>query len=340
MIPDARANATPEPSKTPVEGKGGWFRSKWPRFLVSAALLTFVLSRIDRHELALILSEMDLKFLVLAQLACFCMISLNALRWWFMLRAQGTHIGLHLAIYYYFFGAFFNSFMPTSVGGDLIRTIAASEHTGRKSVALASVAVERLLGFFTLVPVSLIGISLTFRQFQSPRLLVGIELTALAVFAIAGIVLNQRVAMGILRILRPLFSLIPGVDAGQKLANAYEAMSIYGRKWGTLFLGFMISLLSRSVWIFGWYLVAAGLGLYEVTLARLFTVIPLVELARMAPISLGGLGVREGTFAGLMGQFGIETTPAIVLSFLFYFLSIINGLVGGGLYLIRTLAKR
>jgi uncharacterized protein (TIRG00374 family) len=322
------------------EKRGAWFRSKWPRLLVSGALLAFVISRIDRHELGSILSGMDLTLLILAQVACFCMIGLNALRWWIMLRAQGTFISLPLAIYYYFFGAFFNSFMPTSIGGDLIRVMSVCEHTGRRSIALASVAVERLLGFFTLVPLSLVGIALTFRDFQSPRLLLGIELAAMAIFALVGILLNERVAMGILSLLRPILSRIPRVEVEEKLRSVYDSVSLYGKKPGTLALGFLVSLLSRAVWIFGWYLVAVGLGLHQVTLARLFTVIPLVELARMAPISLGGLGVREGTFAALMSQFGVATTPAIVLSFLFYFLSIVNGLVGGGLYLGRTLFKR
>jgi uncharacterized protein (TIRG00374 family) len=340
MTSETRAQAEMEaPKLAEKEGKG-WLRSKWPRLLVSAALLVLVISRIDRQELGFILSGMDLRLLVLAQLANFCMISLNALRWWIMLRAQGTFISLPLAIYYYFFGAFFNSFMPTSVGGDLVRVLSVSQYTGRRSIALASVMVERLLGFFTLVPVSLIGIALTFREFRSPRLLVGIELTALVIFALVAVLLSQRVAMGMLRILRPLVSRIPKVDVEEKLTRVFDAVSLYGQKRGVLWLGFGISLLSRTVWIVGWYLMAVGLGLHSVTLARLFTVIPLVELARMAPVTLGGLGVREGTFAALMSQFGVASTPAIVLSFLFYFLSVVNGLVGGLLYLVRTLSKR
>ncbi|MCK4547077.1 MAG: flippase-like domain-containing protein [Candidatus Eisenbacteria sp.] len=337
---ETQSPADPGTAESSGEGKRGWLRSKWPRLLVSAALLAFVISRIDRRELGSILAGMDLYLLAMAQLANFCMISLNALRWWVMLRAQGTPVSLPLAIYYYFFGAFFNSFMPTSIGGDLIRVISVSEHTGRKSVALASVVVERLLGFFTLVPLGLVGIALTFRDFQSPRVLLAIELAAMAVFALVGILLNERVAMGVLRLLRPLLSRIPKMNVEEKLRLVYDAVNLYGRKRRVLAAGFAISLLSRAVWIFGWYLVAMGLGLHQVTLARLFTVIPLVELARMAPISLGGIGVREGAFAALMSQFGVATTPAIVLSFLFYFLSVVNGLVGGGLYLGRTFVKR
>ncbi len=331
-----------EPEAVQAGGKGrwSWLASKWLRLLVSAVLLAFVISRVDRRQLGPILSSIDLRLLVLAQMANFVMLGLNTLRWWILLRAQGTRISFWLAGYYYFFGAFFNSFMPTSVGGDLVRVVAASEHTGRKSVTLASVFVERLLGFFTLVPVSLIGIALTFREFRSPRLLWVMELLALAVFVAMGVVLNERVARGILRLFRPVFSLIPRLELESRLGSVYEAVRLYGTKHGVLVVGFLISMVSRAVWIFGCYLVAVGLGMASVTMARLYTVIPLVELARMAPISLGGLGVREGTFAGLMSQYGVASTPAILLSFLFYLLSLVNGLVGGALYLVRTLVRK
>lgn len=340
MMPETNAQPRSEALEPAESGKRAWLRSKWPRLVVSAALLAFVVSRIDRRELGPILSGIDLRLLVLAQVANFAMLGLNAFRWGLMLRAQGTRLGVHLLGYYYLIGAFFNSFMPTSIGGDFVRTLSVSEHTGRKSVALASVIVERLLGFFTLVPVSLVGIALTFGDFRNPRLLVALELMALAIFLVTAILLSERVAFGVLRFLRPVYRLVPRVDVEEKLSRVYEAVRLYGAKRGTLVAGFIVSLISRGVWILGCYLVAVGLGLHSVTVARLFTVIPLVELARMAPISLGGLGVREGTFAALMSQFGVASTPAIVLSILFYFLSVVNGLTGGCVYLLRTLWKR
>ncbi len=340
MTEETTTQAGPAGPEVGGKGRWAWLGSKWFRLMVSAALLTFVISRIDRRQLGPILSSIDLRLLLLAQVANFVMLGLNALRWWVMLRAQGTRISLALANYYYLFGAFFNSFMPTSVGGDLVRVVAASEHTGRKSVTLASVAVERLLGFFTLVPVSLVGIALTFREFQRPQLLLFLELIALATFVLVGVLLNERVARGILRFLRPVFTRIPRVDLETKLESVYDAVRLYGKKRRTLLVGFLISLVSRTVWIFGCYLVAVGLGMATVTMARLCTVIPLVELARMAPISLGGLGVREGTFAGLMSQYDVAATPAIILSVLFYLLSLVNGLTGGCVYLVRTLVKR
>jgi len=328
----------PEPEVPGASGQDrrGWLRARWPRLLISVILLAIVVSRVDRRELGAVLSRIDLGFLGLALGASFAMLGLNALRWQVMLLAQGTRVPLRLVVYYYFIGAFFNTFMPTSVGGDFVRVLSASRYTGRRSVALASVVVERLLGFFALVPVSLAGILLTYREFQNPRLLVVLEGVALFMFALVGVMLSNRVAMGIIRLLRPLLSRFRQIDIEEKLRSVYEALRLYGEKRAALAGGFLLSLLSRLVWILGGAWIASALSAEMITFPRLLVVVPLVELARVVPVSLSGVGVREGSFAGLMAQFGTGETETIVLAFLFYLLLTVNGMAGGVLYLIRT----
>ena len=67
---------------------------------------------------------------------------LIGLRWWLLLRTQSIHIGFWAAVRLHFLGLFYNNFMPSSVGGDLIRAWYVTRHTNKMFEAVLSVFVE------------------------------------------------------------------------------------------------------------------------------------------------------------------------------------------------------
>ena len=64
-------------------------------------------------------------------------------------------------------------------------------------------------------------------------------------------------------------------------------------------------------------------------------IVALVSLAQVLPITLAGLGVREGLFAFLLKQYGVPATTSIALSLTVFSVTLLFGILGGGLELIN-----
>jgi len=305
------------------------------RVLVTSLLLAFVLSRVDLHDLWAHLRGLDPQLLVLGYLLHLSMVLLNAWRWQMLVAAQGTRLGLARLTSYYLVGIFFNTFTPTSIGGDVTRVIDLAKHTGRRSTALASVLVERIVGLFVLLPVSLFGLAAAYRHILAGRsVLLYLEGLLVVVLAAAFALVRvdrARALIGRIPIVGRLAAK-PGVT--RRVASVQEALDVYRGRGALLSAVFWISLASRVVWIISCYVFAVALGI-RAPLSAFFLVIPLVEVARMVPISLSGLGIREGAIVLLFSYFGVIASAALGLSILIYAPFLLNGLAGGLIYALR-----
>jgi uncharacterized membrane protein YbhN (UPF0104 family) len=85
------------------------------------------------------------------------------------------------------------------------------------------------------------------------------------------------------------------------------------------------------LWISGCYLIARAFSI-DLGFPSLLMVVPIVELARMIPISISGIGVREATFVALLGRFGVDGTLAFTYSVVVYLVFMLFALIGGLLY--------
>src|SRR5690242_17865625 len=91
------------------------------RIVISTALLIWVLSRAGLAQLAETARGADLRLYALALLLAVVGIFIRAARWLGLLRAVGATVSARRAVYLYFVGAFFNTFLPTGFGGDVVR---------------------------------------------------------------------------------------------------------------------------------------------------------------------------------------------------------------------------
>src|SRR5262245_12529489 len=102
-------------------------RSIWLRLLVSAALLAFVISRINLGDARERLSGGHWGYFVAAVVALFASFIVGALRWNIYLTAAGVVLPAAAAVRAYLIGMFTNNFMPTQFGGDAARAWVASQ---------------------------------------------------------------------------------------------------------------------------------------------------------------------------------------------------------------------
>ncbi len=301
------------------------------RAVVSAGIIVYLVLRLDIGEIGTHLKSLKIVPLLAAAAVDFLMISTNSLRWKVLLKAKGILLSLPRLIRYYLVGIFFSAFLPTSVGGDFARIVGVASSTDRRADAFASVVVERLMGFFVLIPICLISIPFVAGRLDDVRPLLIIGLAGLLIFAAAYAVLLRPVARRISRILDPLFNLFPRFKVKERLEKAYEAIVRYRDCRGAVFQGFVLSVASRLLWVLGCYFVAIAFSL-DISFVTLLVVVPVVELARAIPISLSGIGVREAAFVALLGQFGVDENLAFAYGLVVYFVFFLFSIIGGMLY--------
>jgi len=298
---------------------------------VSAGIIIYLVVRLDISEIAAHLRSIKVLPLLLAAAADFLMIAANALRWKALLRAKGILLSLGKLTYLYLVGIFFSAFLPTSVGGDVMRIVGVGNLTGRRADAFASVVVERLLGFFVLIPICLIAIPFVAGEIENEKSILAVGFIGLLVFIAAFLLLLRPVARQISRALGPLFSLLGRFRLKERLERAYEAVVMYRDSKGVLLLGLVLSVASRLIWVLGCYLVAQAFSL-EISFKALLVVVPIVELVRVIPISLSGIGVREAAFVAMLAQFGVDENLAFAYGLVVYIVFLGFSVLGGVMY--------
>src|SRR5678815_1638094 len=121
------------------------------RILISAGLLAWVLTSAGLPQLAEAARKADLRLYALAVALAFVGMIIRSFRWQSLLKAVGAQVPFPRVVYLYFIGAFFNTFLPTGFGGDVIRVLEVGEGATSEQAA-GTALVDRLTGF--IVPVS------------------------------------------------------------------------------------------------------------------------------------------------------------------------------------------
>ena len=132
------------------EEASGRRRPRLLRILFAAGLLGLLLAWVDWRDSAEILWEAQLSLVAAATVAVVTGMVLSTWKWLLLLRANQIPLRGTAALECYWIGNFFSNYLPTNVGGDVVR-YALLRHFGRPAQVAASLLVERLTGFLVLV---------------------------------------------------------------------------------------------------------------------------------------------------------------------------------------------
>jgi len=133
-------------------------------FRISVTILLLVLlfhiKKIDVHELLADIKGADKALLSLSFLLFLLIYLLGFLRWEMLLKAAGVQLPVKRTIISYSGGIFFSLFLPSSIGGDLARSIDLSKHTQKPKEVVATVLLDRISGYVGMVIVILAALAL------------------------------------------------------------------------------------------------------------------------------------------------------------------------------------
>ena len=294
------------------------------RIGISAALLGWIVARAGLHHLLKTMRHADVRPYLLALLITVLGLVLRAYRWQILLNAVGARVPFRRSVYLYFVGAFFNAFLPTGFGGDVVRVLEIGEGATSQQAA-GTVLVDRLTGFVVLFLLALCALPFS----------AGLLPPALAwlIAILAGAIVVGSVLLFEGRLLRRVTAHFPcalSLAGDAWIGRTYDVITACGNRALLGALG--VSVLYNLSMIWSNVLIAQALRL-NISPWIFFLFTPIAAATLLVPISISGLGVREGIYVTLFGQLGLTAAQSLSLSLATYSLDLVSGLVGGLVYL-------
>jgi len=257
--------------------------------------------------------------------------TLMAARLRMLLKGENLNISFGKVLQLTYVGFFFNNFMPTAVGGDIVKAYYIHKHTHKTKSAFMAVFMDRFIGLFSFVLIALLALLISWNTII-PSLRKIIILMGLAAGCGLIVVVNTSVANFILKAL----SRFKFLNLGKRISKVYMAVHEYHNKKRVILGVILISILAQCLYFIIVYLLAMSLSA-NITLLSVFLIMPVVSLVSMLP-SLGGLGLREGAILVLFGPLtGNDTAFSISILLLALLLSV--SVVGAVIYIFASQFK-
>lgn len=245
---------------------------------------------------------------------------LGITKWRLMVNAADGGFAFRSAARCYYYGLFGNTFLPSLVGGDVVRAGLALRLARNPSGVVIGSVVDRTLDVLGLATVAGLGV-LFLPTALDPRnrqvfwvLLLLLAVGGVAALALAAWFPARRMPWRIRRIL------VKVRRSGRAMARRPAHVAL------ALVLGISLQLL--LVFLNAWLGVACGI---EIPVTAWLFAWPMAKLSAMVPLTQGGLGVREAALAALLSPFGVEPVLAVAAGLVFQGVIISGGLVGGGI---------
>lgn len=308
-----------------------FFSGRTLRALIAISLTTYVLWHARPSAVLDVLARADARWIAASIALVVCDRTLMAYRWIVLLTPveSGGRPPLISLIRLFFISTFAGTFLPASIGSDVVRAYGLSRLQVAMGPAVASVLMDRLLGLISILLVGLASLALgrealaTFgRAIEWPLAIGGVvSLAAGAVIfsdraADLAQTLARRLPIGVLR---------------RTAADTTTATRAYSRYHAALANVLAGSIGVQILRIVQAYCLGRALGV-SAPLATYFVIIPLVLLVMLLPISINGIGPSQIAFVWFFGRVGVPEADAFALSVLFVALGVVGNLPGGLLY--------
>jgi uncharacterized protein (TIRG00374 family) len=267
-----------------------------------------------------------------------------ALRWWLLLRTQSIFIGFWAAVRLHFLGLFYNNFMPSSVGGDLIRAWYVTRHTDRRFEAALSVFVDRAIGLLSTLVISgfFYVVFLRGQRVESTagtqggffesmvaysRIFLWVLFCVAAVFCLLLLHAKGRL------ILVKAWSYIRMLGT-RMIRKLKDSIVIYCRRPLVVLAAFGLTVFLQILVITGFWFLGVNLGI-DASIKYYYVFFTLTWVLGAVPVSIGGAVVVEFSLASLFVKLaGVAEEPAAALALCQRAVWMLASLAGAGIHLL------
>lgn len=235
-----------------------------------------------------------------------------------------------------YIGYFFNSLLMGATGGDVVRSYYLCKQTNKKTEIITVLFIDRVLGILIL---GLVTTTVLLFNFSDPKLKVIFNsvITVYFLLVFFAIFVSSKRIMSKLSFITKSFKNTRLYSIGHKFFLILHETKKY--KKTIFFAGFITFLFQSLIYISAWIASKSIPGLQEIHLKYFFLFLPIIFTITALPISIGGIGVGEMSYAYLFSIVGISESHSITIALLNRFVLIIMALIGGIIYLMPATEK-
>ncbi|MCA9982049.1 MAG: flippase-like domain-containing protein [Anaerolineales bacterium] len=293
--------------------------------------LALAFSAIDFSQLVDKFAHARWEWLLLAFLLINLSLVLRAYRWLLLLQGLGVkNVKFSRLVELYFAGNFFNSFLPSGFGGDVVRVVEVAQEVPT-DVATGTVFLDRFTGLLILFVMGLLA--LPFRPENFPD----VWAAAIALVCVAGLVGGFVLLDG--RLIRKLGGWLPGpLNPNGDTPIAKFLQAVQGCGWQAIGGALAVSTVFAFMLV-GWWTATTHAMNAPVPFAYNLLVVPIFAVALLVP-TFGGIGVREALAGPLYAAAGLDPATAVAVALAVTLLLRLAGLLGAPIYVWTTIRKK
>jgi glycosyltransferase 2 family protein len=282
--------------------------SLWVRIGMTLALLAIVASRLDWAQMGRRVREgRPADFVIATALVLFALV-VGAYRWHLLLKRARVYVNASRLTRIYAVSTFSNTFLPTSVGGDVARALLLARRGPVLTRVVTTIVIDRLGGLLGLIGLAWIAFALAPGVVpHSSRVLLAWATAGLLGVSIALLLgtLHQGVRM---RRLVPARFVATARECRSLLRDCAQDPSL-------LIAWLLTSIIFQTLIALQLVMLAEAIQVH-LPFATAAVALALVTILTMLPISIGGFGVREGSYVVLLGSISIAASDATLISVL------------------------
>lgn len=302
------------------------------KIIFSISLFSYILFKAQITAIGQVIGGANLKYYIVAVVLYIAAQPLRAMRWHMLLQNKGVVVSPVTLLFLCFVGSFFSSILPTIVGGDLIRGYYVFRETNAHDVSFASIIVDRLCGLLVVI---LFGLAAT-GYFLAVSGWSSLTTASVVVCGITVLFVLLACNYSFMARFARLFVTLRHWGISQRLKEIYQATLQYRSDWPLLARCLLLSVMYEFIIIYIHYLLAQSLG-WRIPFTVFILAVPLITIVSILPVSVGGLGVREGATAIVFAPYAISVANAVSISLLSYSIALVAGAVGGMAYVLIPL---
>lgn len=300
------------------------------KILVSLGLIAVLLSQIGLKQVVEVFSQANMWYWLLGLGMFLLGIVIKTFRWQILLDALGIFVPVLELVQLNFIGFLFNNILPSGIGGDVVKMYELSKDSHRAAESVNSVFVDRVVGLVVAQFMAIIAAIIGYRLVSTEVLVVTVVLFLISLLFMWMLMQERLWESTVLRI-----SFLRTWQEGrfvEKIRLLYRTFRSYDRN--AILRAAGVSFIFNATLVLSNYFVGLALGV-RISMLYYWVFVPITSVVTMIPISLNGLGVREMGYVALFTQAGVPHSVAFSMSLSFYAFTVVSGLIGGVLYILR-----
>ena len=301
-------------------------------------LLGFLLLWQDNWRQVLeIFSQSRLEWLVPFLLISVALIGLSCIKWGLFLKEQGARVAIGRLFSLYLIGTFFNNFMPSNVGGDVVRSYMLGKQIKTQAGAMASVFLERLTGFVAMVTIAVGAFILRPELREESLVLISILVMGSISSIVVFVILKPAIVSWFVEKFSR-FQFIKPIES--KILHFHECLLLFKGKKKLISKAMVYSYLFYIFATINVYLAAELLGV-NCNFFELLIITPIVMLIAALPLTPNSIGLWEWAFSVFLVSAGATTQEGLAIALALRSKTILISLIGGIIFLFyrRTLKQ-